>query len=70
MRTPDSGADVEVYAFRGEPIEALKWLDQAYLQKDSGMLPLIKSDTVFRRIEGDPGYRAFLKKMNLFALLV
>jgi TolB-like protein/DNA-binding winged helix-turn-helix (wHTH) protein/Flp pilus assembly protein TadD len=55
----------QVYAFRGEPNEALKWLDQAYLQKDSGMLPLIKGDTVFRKIEGDPGYRAFLKKMNL-----
>jgi TolB-like protein/DNA-binding winged helix-turn-helix (wHTH) protein len=55
----------QVYAFRGEPNEALKWLDQAYLQKDSGMLPLIKGDTVFRKIEGDPRYRAFLKKMNL-----
>ena len=55
----------QVYAFRGEPNEALKWLDQAYLQKDSGMLPLIKGDAVFRKIEGDPHYRAFLKKMNL-----
>jgi TolB-like protein/DNA-binding winged helix-turn-helix (wHTH) protein len=54
-----------VYAFRGEPNEAVKWLDLAYLQKDSGMLPLIKGDTVFRKIEGDPGYKAFLKKMNL-----
>jgi hypothetical protein len=29
------------------------------------MLPLIKGDVVFRKIEGDPRYRAFLKKMDL-----
>jgi tetratricopeptide (TPR) repeat protein len=54
-----------VYAFRGEPNEALKWLDRAFAQKDSGMLPFIKGDPVFRKIGGDPGYKAFLKKMNL-----
>jgi TolB-like protein/DNA-binding winged helix-turn-helix (wHTH) protein/Flp pilus assembly protein TadD len=54
-----------VYAFRGEPNEALKWLDLAYAQKDSGGLPLIKGDPLFRKIEGDPRYKAFLKKMNL-----
>ena len=55
----------QVYAFRGEPNEALKWLDRAYAQKDSGMLPLIKGDPVFRKIGGDPRYKAFLKKMKL-----
>ena len=54
-----------VYAFRGEPNEALKWLDRAFAQKDSGMLPLILGDPVFRKIGTDPGYKAFLKKMNL-----
>ncbi len=54
-----------VYAFRGDPKEALKWLDLAYAQKDSGMLPLIKGDAMFKKIEGDPRYKAFLKKMNL-----
>lgn len=53
-----------VYAFRGDPNEALKWLDLAYAQKDSGMLPLIKGDAMFRKIEGDPRYKGFLKKMN------
>ena len=54
-----------VYAFRGDPNGALKWLDLAYTQKDSGMLPLIKGDTMFKKIEGDPRYKAFLTKMNL-----
>jgi hypothetical protein len=51
-------------AFRGETDEALKWLECAYDQKDSGGLPLMKSDPLFKKIEGDPRYRAFLKKMN------
>ena len=54
-----------VYAFRGNPNEALKWLALAYAQKDSGMLPLIKGDAMFKNIEGDMQYKAFLKKMNL-----
>jgi len=53
------------YAFRGEPYEAVKWLELAYAQKDSGMLPLIKGDSLFNKIQADPRYRAFLKKMNL-----
>jgi TolB-like protein/Tfp pilus assembly protein PilF len=54
-----------VYAFRSETDEALKWLDRAYAAKDGGGLPFIKSDPVFRKFEGDPRYKAFLKKMNL-----
>jgi TolB-like protein/DNA-binding winged helix-turn-helix (wHTH) protein len=53
-----------VYAFRGDPNGALKWLDLAYAQKDSGMLPLIKGDAIFKRIEDDARYKAFLNKMN------
>ena len=55
----------QAYALRGDPNGALKWLDRAYAQKDSGMLPLIKGDAMFKKIEGDPRYKAFLKKMNL-----
>jgi TolB-like protein/DNA-binding winged helix-turn-helix (wHTH) protein/Tfp pilus assembly protein PilF len=53
------------YALRGDAIETLKWLELAYAQKDSGMLPLIKADAMFNKIEGNPRYKAFLKKMNL-----
>ena len=55
----------QVYAFRGETDEALKWLDLAYAHKDSGGLPVIKGDPLFTKIEGDPRYKAFLRKMNL-----
>jgi TolB-like protein/DNA-binding winged helix-turn-helix (wHTH) protein/Tfp pilus assembly protein PilF len=54
----------QVYAFRGETDEALKWLERAYDQKDSGGLPMLKGDPLFRKIEEDPRYKAFLKKMN------
>jgi TolB-like protein/Tfp pilus assembly protein PilF len=54
----------QAYAFRGETDEALKWLERAYEQKDSGGLPLIKSDPLFKKIEGDSRYKTFLKKMN------
>jgi TolB-like protein/Flp pilus assembly protein TadD len=53
-----------VYGFRGEPEEALKWLERAYAQKDT-TLTIIKGDRAFRKIEGDPRYKAFLRKMNL-----
>jgi TolB-like protein/Tfp pilus assembly protein PilF len=54
----------QVYAFRGESDEAFKWLDRAYEQKDVG-LSHIKGDVPFKTLEGDPRYKAFLKKMNL-----
>ena len=53
-----------VYAFRGEADDALKWLERAYAEKDS-VLSLIKGDPAFKKIEGDPRYKAFLRKMNL-----
>jgi TolB-like protein len=53
-----------IYGFRGEADEALKWLERAYAQKDS-VLILVKGDPAFKKIEGDPRYKAFLKKMNL-----
>jgi TolB-like protein/Tfp pilus assembly protein PilF len=55
----------QVYAFRGETDDALKWLDRAYVEKDGGGLPVIKTDIAFKKIEGDPRYKAFLRKMNL-----
>jgi TolB-like protein len=53
-----------VYAFRGELDEALKWLQRAYEQKDPSLL-LLKSQLMFDKLEGDPRYKALLKKMNL-----
>jgi TolB-like protein/Flp pilus assembly protein TadD len=53
-----------VYGFRGESDQAFKWLDQAYAQKDPGLV-LLKSQATFMKIRGDSRYKAFLKKMNL-----
>jgi tetratricopeptide (TPR) repeat protein len=58
-------AIASVYGFRGEADEALKWLERAYAQKDSTGLSIIKGDPAFKKIEGDPRYKAFLRKMNL-----
>jgi TolB-like protein len=53
-----------VYAFRGESDDALKWLERAYAQKDP-YLCSIKGEATLKKLEGDPRYAAFLKKMNL-----
>jgi TolB-like protein len=53
-----------VYGFRGEADEALKWLERAYAQRDS-VLSTVKGDPAFKKIEGDPRYKAFLRKMKL-----
>ena len=54
----------QVYAFRGEPDEAFKWLDRAYTQREAG-LEHIKGEPTLKNLEGDPRYKAFLTKMNL-----
>jgi TolB-like protein/thioredoxin-like negative regulator of GroEL len=53
-----------VYAFRGETDEAFQWLDRAYSQKDPYLVS-IKGNPMLKKIESDPRYKAFLKKMNL-----
>lgn len=53
-----------VYAFRGEPEESLRWLDRAYAQKDP-FLCSIKGDPRMKKLERDPRYKAFLRKMQL-----
>jgi TolB-like protein/Tfp pilus assembly protein PilF len=54
----------EVYAYRGERDEALKWLERAYVQKDA-VLKWIARDPCFAKLELDPRYKAFLRKMKL-----
>jgi len=53
-----------VYAFRGESDDALKWLERAYAQKDP-YLCSVKGEATLRKLESDPRFKAFLKKMNL-----
>jgi tetratricopeptide (TPR) repeat protein len=57
-------AIAQVYAFRGESDEAFKWLDRAFAQKDAS-LEYIKGNPLLKNLDGDPRYKAILKKMNL-----
>ena len=54
----------DVYAFRNQKNQAFKWLDRAYAQKDDSLW-VIKSDPLLKDLEGDPRYKALLRKMNL-----
>jgi hypothetical protein len=52
------------YAFRGESDKAMMWLDRAYVQKDPGLYS-VKGEPPLKKMEGDPRFKAFLRKMNL-----
>ncbi len=54
----------EVHAFRGQPDEAMHWLERAYAQKDP-VLFYVKGDLLLKNLEADPRYKGFLQKMNL-----
>ena len=54
----------QVYAYRGELTDALKWLERAYTQKDA-TLKWILRDPTMAKLASDPRYKAFLRKMNL-----
>jgi len=53
-----------VYAFRGEKDRAFEWLDRAYDVRDQDLY-FIKGDPLLKKLEADPRYKAFLRKMNL-----
>jgi len=52
------------YAFRGEKDRAFEWLDRAYELRDPDIYTF-KGDPLFKNLENDPRYKAFLRKMNL-----
>ena len=54
----------ELYAFRGEADRAFEWLERAYVQRDGGLSEM-KGEMLMKKIERDPRYVAFLKKMRL-----
>jgi TolB-like protein len=53
-----------VYAFRGEKDSALEWLERAYEARDEDLYAIV-GDPLLKNLEGDPRYKAFLRKMNL-----
>jgi TolB-like protein/Tfp pilus assembly protein PilF len=52
------------FAYLDDQDLAFQWLDRAYKQRDTSLLELL-GEPLFKNIEGDPRYKAFLKKMNL-----
>lgn len=54
----------QIYSYRGESDNAFAWLERAYAQRDGGCSE-IKGDPLLEKIEGDPRYAAFLRKMKL-----
>ena len=54
----------EVYAFRGNSDLAFEWLEKAYASRDGG-LSEFKGDPFMKKIESDPRYKLFMKKMKL-----
>jgi serine/threonine-protein kinase len=54
----------EVYAFRKQKDPAFEWLNRAFAQRDNGLYSL-KGAPLLRNLEGDPRYKAFLRRMNL-----
>ena len=53
----------EVYAFRGDTDRALEWLELAHAQRDGG-LAYMRGDPLFKNVERDPRFVAFVKKMG------
>jgi TolB-like protein/Tfp pilus assembly protein PilF len=60
----DAYSIAQAHAFRREYDEAFQWLDRAYAQKDSGLY-LVKGELLLKKLETDPRYEAFLRKMGL-----
>jgi TolB-like protein/Tfp pilus assembly protein PilF len=55
---------VQVRAFRGELDEAFEALEQAYVNRDTG-LQLILGDQLINNLRGDPRYEAMIDKMGI-----
>jgi TolB-like protein/Tfp pilus assembly protein PilF len=52
------------YAYRGDRDLAFQWLERAYEQRDQAFREFV-GERLFKNLEGDSRYKAFLKKMNL-----
>jgi len=54
----------EIFAFRGEIDNAFNWLEEAYVNRDSG-ISLMMMDPLLVNLHGDPRWEPFLDKMGL-----
>ena len=53
----------QIYSYRGEADKAFKWLDQAFVQKESGVAGLL-AYPVYKNLRTDPRCSLLLKKMK------
>ena len=54
----------QIHAARTEADLAFAWLERAYIRRDPG-LSSMKTDPLFRSLDTDPRWSAFLRKMGL-----
>ncbi len=54
----------EIYSYKGDADKAFIWLENSYKIHDGGLTTII-GDPLFKNLENDPRYKAFLKKMKL-----
>jgi TolB-like protein/DNA-binding winged helix-turn-helix (wHTH) protein len=52
------------YAYEGDKDRAFAWLAKAYMQRDPALL-YIKGNPLLKKLEGDPRYILFLRRMGL-----
>ncbi len=54
----------QAYAYRGERDKAFEWLDNAFMQKDAGLVN-VKTDPLLASLRADPRFANLLRRMNL-----
>ena len=54
----------ESHAYRGDVEQAMRWLEQAYRDRDAGVARVLSSP-LLRPLAHDRRYQAFLRKLNL-----
>jgi TolB-like protein/DNA-binding winged helix-turn-helix (wHTH) protein/Tfp pilus assembly protein PilF len=54
----------EIYAFRGDADQAMKWLEVAYANRDAGVAA-IKGDPLLRKLTSDARFTSFLHTLGL-----
>ncbi|HEV7432075.1 MAG TPA: TIR domain-containing protein [Steroidobacteraceae bacterium] len=54
----------QTFAYRGERAKAFEWLDQAFAQKDPGLVN-VKTDPLLASLHGDARFAKLLRRMNL-----
>jgi TolB-like protein/DNA-binding winged helix-turn-helix (wHTH) protein/Tfp pilus assembly protein PilF len=60
----DASCIAMTYAYRNEKQLALQWLEQAYAQRDAGLMQM-KDEPLLKNISAEPRFHAILRAMNL-----